>query len=167
MDGLLLRVAALPQDLPQIHKIRYLVFQIEQGVDPTLEFDGNDRQAEHILAYFNDKPVGSARMRFLNATTVKVERVAILEEFRGRGFGRKLMEFLLASLAERQMAERQSTALQSTTLQWTQQPIEVVMNAQEAVRSFYEKLGFTAIGEPFEEAGIPHIRMKKIVRSPG
>jgi predicted GNAT family N-acyltransferase len=142
MNELLLRVAELPQDLPQIHKIRYLVFQIEQGVDPTLEFDGNDHQSEHILAYLNRKPVGSARMRLLNPTTLKVERVAVLEEFRGQGIGRKLMEFLLNFAAERQIAQ-------------------IVINAQVSVREFYEKLGFIAEGDSFEEAGISHIRMRK------
>jgi predicted GNAT family N-acyltransferase len=143
---LFLRVAKLPDDLPHIHQIRYLVFQLEQGVDPALEFDQHDRQAEHILAYLNDAPVGTARLRSLDDRTVKIERVAVLKEFRGQGIGQKLMEFLLNQSLHHQAQGRSLT---------------IAINAQESVRAFYEKLGFIAEGDPFSEAGIPHIRMSK------
>lgn len=137
--------AILPQDLPKIHKIRYLVFQIEQGVDPTLEFDGNDEKADHVLAYLDQKAIGTARIRYLQEDTVKLERFAILPEARGLGIGRQLMDFILDALPS-----------QHITTIW--------MNAQVPVQNFYEKFGFTAEGNVFEEAGIPHIRMKKLLR---
>ncbi|MBF2025892.1 MAG: GNAT family N-acetyltransferase [Oscillatoriales cyanobacterium C42_A2020_001] len=145
MDELTVRLANLPQDLPQIHKIRYLVFQIEQGVDPTLEFDGRDNESEHMLVYQGEKAVGTVRLRWLDASTAKIERFAVLREFRGRGIGQALMESVLAWLTEKQI----------TT---------VCMNAQQPVQAFYERFGFAPEGQVFEEAGIPHIRMKKLLR---
>ncbi|MDX2240940.1 MAG: GNAT family N-acetyltransferase [Leptolyngbyaceae cyanobacterium bins.302] len=145
MDNLVIRLADLPKDLPQIHKIRYLVFQIEQGVDPTLEFDDKDEEASHVLVYWNQKAIGTTRIRFLNEQTVKLERFALLKEARGLGIGRRMMEFILDWLHQ--------TAVEV-----------VVMNAQIAVKEFYEKFGFVPEGNVFEEAGIPHIRMKKLLR---
>lgn len=145
MENLVIQWAVLPQDLPKIYKIRYLVFQIEQGVDPTLEFDGNDEHSEHVLAYLDQKAVGTARIRFLDAHTVKLERFALLPEARGLGIGRQLMDYILAVLPTKDI-----------TTVW--------MNAQVSVREFYEKFGFTAEGNVFEEAGISHIRMKKLLR---
>ncbi|EKQ68143.1 putative acyltransferase [Leptolyngbyaceae cyanobacterium JSC-12] len=145
MNQLTVRLATLPQDLPQIHKIRYLVFQIEQGVDPSLEFDGKDDESEHMLIYQGEKAVGTVRLRPLDADTIKIERLAVLREFRGMGIGRVLMEAVLARLNETQI----KTAY---------------MNAQQPVQAFYERFGFEPEGKVFEEAGIPHIRMKKLLR---
>jgi len=145
MENLVIQRATLPQDLPKIHKIRYLVFQIEQGVDPTLEFDGHDEQSEHLLVYLDQKAIGTARIRFLTEQTVKLERFAILPEARGLGIGRKLMDYILEWLPQQQI-----------TTVW--------MNAQVPVKEFYEKFGFEPEGNVFEEAGIPHIRMKKLLR---
>ena len=146
LANLTVRSAELPQDLPQIHKIRYLVFQIEQGVDPTLEFDGRDEESEHLLASLNQKAVATVRLRLLNPTTLKVERFAVLKEFRGQGIGDRLMQCVLEWAAQRQI-----TCIQ--------------MNAQQAVQGFYEKFGFEPDGNVFEEAGIPHIRMRKLLHS--
>ncbi len=144
MENLLIQWATLPQDLPKIHKIRYLVFQIEQGVDPTLEFDGYDEQSDHVLAYLDQKAIGTARLRYLPEQTVKLERFAILPEARGCGIGRHLMDFILQALPAKSIAT-------------------ICLNAQVPVQPFYEKFGFTAEGDVFEEAGIPHIRMKKLL----
>jgi predicted GNAT family N-acyltransferase len=35
--------------------------------------------------------------------------------------------------------------------------------AQTYAMPFYETCGFTAVGEPFEEAGIPHIEMARML----
>ena len=37
----------------------------------------------------------------------------------------------------------------------------VNLNAQVGAISFYEKFGFLKEGVPFDDAGIPHVRMKK------
>jgi predicted GNAT family N-acyltransferase len=145
MSGIIIKLVTLPADLPQIYKIRYWVFQIEQGVDPSLEFDGKDEDAEHILASLHGKSVGTARIRFLNSLTAKVERVAVLPEVRGLGIGRKIMEYIFERLTEKQIQE-------------------VQINAQEQVRAFYLQLGFEPEGEIFEEADIPHVKMKKLLR---
>ncbi|UIE36338.1 GNAT family N-acetyltransferase [Leptodesmis sichuanensis] len=145
MTNLIIRSAQIPKELPQVYKIRYLVFQIEQGVDPTLEFDGKDERAHHLIAFLGEKAVGTARIRFLEDQTAKVERVAVLPEVRGQGIGRKLMDYIEAFLVERQVTE-------------------VYMHAQEPVREFYQKLGYVPEGRAFEEAGIPHIAMRKLLR---
>lgn len=137
--------ATLPRDLPKIHKIRYLVFQIEQGVDPALEFDGNDDQAKHLLVYLDQAAIATARIRPTAPQTVKLERFAVLPAARGLGVGRDLMRFILECLPQQQI-----------TLLW--------LNAQVPVRGFYEKFEFEPEGDVFEEAGIPHIRMKKLLR---
>jgi predicted GNAT family N-acyltransferase len=38
---------------------------------------------------------------------------------------------------------------------------EVVLSAQTHAEAFYTRAGFERVGEEFEEAGIPHIEMRK------
>ncbi len=144
MDNLVIKVAEFSSDFPTIQHIRYLVFQVEQGVSADLEFDGNDEAADHLLAYLDGQPVGTARIRRLTAQTAKVERVAVLKTARGLGIGKQLMLEAFAFLG----------ATHVSTIQ---------INAQAAVQAFYQRLGFEAEGELFVEAGIPHVKMKKLL----
>lgn len=84
--------------------------------------------------YFEDRPES-------DAAGVRIRGMATLQEYRGRGFGRDLLEFGLAQPALRDRAEA-----------WC--------NARLSAAKFYDKLEFRRIGEPFELAGIgPHVVM--------
>ncbi len=41
---------------------------------------------------------------------------------------------------------------------------ELVLNAQSYAAPFYARVGFEQVGEEFEEAGIPHVEMRKLLR---
>jgi predicted GNAT family N-acyltransferase len=142
MNQLTLKVFAYPEEFSQMQAIRRTVFQEEQGVDPSLDFDGLDETAEHILAYLDHQPVGTARVRYLNQQTAKIERLAVLPIARGLGLGKKLMEKAI-DLASQKDVE------------------EVVIHAQEYVKGLHQKLGFEQVGDIFYEAGIPHVEMIK------
>ncbi len=92
MSNLVIKVAELPQEFPAIQAIRIAVFQEEQGVDAALEFDGKDAISEHLIAYLNGEVVGTARIRYLDDKTAKIERLAVLSTARGQGIGKKIME---------------------------------------------------------------------------
>jgi predicted GNAT family N-acyltransferase len=142
MTNLVLRIADLPAELPQVYHVRYQVFQLEQGVEPELEFDGKDEAATHFIAYCATEPVGTLRLRQIGPNTVKLERLAVVQAARGMGIGRQLMQKALEYLHAQQV----------TTVQ---------IHAQIQVQDFYTKLGFIAVGDRFEEAGIQHIKMWK------
>ncbi|MBD2576778.1 GNAT family N-acetyltransferase [Oscillatoria sp. FACHB-1406] len=140
MSDLEIKVVSYETSWNEIKAIRRAVFQEEQGVDEALEFDGLDAGATQFLAYWQGNAVGTARMRNLDDSTVKIERLAVLKAARGRGIGSQLMRKAIA-LAKEGGRDR------------------AVVNAQEYVKQLYENLGFEAVGELFEEAGIPHIKM--------
>jgi len=129
-----------------IQGVRRSVFHIEQGVDPSLDLDGKDETADHILAYVENQPVGTVRVRYLDHQTAKIERLAVLSEFRGQGIGKRLMEEALNMAANQQINT-------------------VVIHAQDYVKSLYLKLGFLPNGELFEEAGIAHVKMIKSIKA--
>lgn len=145
MSQVTVKTFVYPEAFSQMQAIRRSVFQEEQGVDPGLEFDGLDATAEHFLAYLDSQPVGTARIRYLNGQTAKIERLAVLSEARGQGIGKKLMEKALEVAAQKDIEE-------------------IIIHAQSYIKELYQKLGFEQVGEPFEEAGIFHVKMVKKLR---
>lgn len=122
--------------------VRRKVFIEEQGVPEDLEIDGKDEDAVHFVAYDDGTPVGAARFREYDDSTVKVERVAVVESQRETGLGREIMAVVEATAR----AEGYGS---------------VLLHAQAPVIEFYEKLGYEITSEEFEEAGIPHREMRK------
>jgi predicted GNAT family N-acyltransferase len=137
-----IKIASYESEFPHIQAIRRAVFQEEQGVDPQLEFDGLDPSLTHFLAYWQGQAVGTLRIRHLDERTAKIERLAVLKFARKQGIGSQLMQEALDFAAE-------------------QNCTKVVINAQEYVKKMYKNLGFEPVGEVFQEAGIPHIKMIK------
>lgn len=68
--------------------IRKKVFVEEQGVPEESEIDEYESESIHLIGYDNEQPVATARIRPINETTVKIERVAVIKSHRGQGIGR-------------------------------------------------------------------------------
>ncbi|BAU64661.1 GCN5-related N-acetyltransferase [Stanieria sp. NIES-3757] len=142
MKILQIEVVDYQNKFSEINKIRTKVFQQEQGVKEELEFDGLDEKAQHLLAYLNQQPVGTTRIRNIDEQTVKIERLAVLPEARGQGIGKKLMEKALKIISNDHYQA-------------------VIIHAQEYIKDLYLQLGFEQVSKTFQEAGIAHIKMSK------
>lgn len=120
--------------------IRKRVFVEEQDVPIDREVDGRDDEATHFLLS-DPEPVATARVRPHDGA-VKVERVAVLADRRGEGYGEAVMDAVEAYALDAGYEE-------------------VVLHAQVPVVEFYERLDYVTEGEEFEDAGIPHRAMRK------
>lgn len=129
-------------NLSDAFDVRHDVFVDEQGVDADEEWDGNDEDAVHVVAYEGAYPVGTARLRIPVDGVAKIERVAVRRSYRERGVGRQLMDALETAARDRGCSR-------------------AVLHAQTAVETFYEKLGYERNSGVFEEAGISHVKMRK------
>ena len=125
-------------------EVRYEVFVDEQGVPRELEADEFDPLATHLIAIRDGQVVGTLRM-LVHGDAAKVGRVAVRAAARRTGIGGRLMERAAALARERGFAE-------------------IVLHAQVAVAGFYRRLGYVEEGDLFDEAGIPHIGMRKKIR---
>lgn len=141
-ENLIFKVAELPEDFSAMRSVRAAVFQSEQGIEPELDFDGKDETSDQIIAYINDRPIGTARIRYLDDRTAKIERLAVLPIARGKGIGKLIMEKAIELAAQKKIQE-------------------VIIHAQEYIQGLHQKLGFEPEGAVFEEAGIPHVKMRK------
>jgi len=106
-----------------------------------MEWDEADATAVHAVAYNRlGVPVATGRLLPYTPGSAKVGRMAVVRVLRGMGVGSDILERLLAQARAR--GDR-----------------EIVLHAQASARGFYDRLGFAARGEPFEEVNIPHIEM--------
>ena len=142
MSALHIKTCLFDEEKEVIRHIRDRVFAVEQGIDPKLDWDGKDGQAVHLLAFFQQLPVAVARMREVSSgDSVKLERLAVLSDYRRQGIGSELVYTAIAYGKEQGYQH-------------------IVLNAQIQTVDFYRKIGFESIGSPFQEAGIAHLKMQ-------
>lgn len=121
--------------------LRTAVFVEEQRIPSDLEWDADDEGALHAVAYNRlGRPVATGRLLAYAPGVAKIGRMAVEHGLRGSHLGRDVLLALMAAARERG-------------------DTEVVLHAQQSAVGFYLRLGYQGRGEPFEEAGIPHLEM--------
>jgi cystathionine beta-lyase len=142
MEKLSFKRARTKRELTQAMAIRRAVFIVEQRIDEAEEYDGLDDASLHFVALSDGKIVGTARVRFPSTEYAKIERMAVLKEFRRCGVGAGILACIEKELKARQV------------------PV-VVLHAQITAAPFYKSRGYKPVGAHFYEAGIEHSKMKK------
>lgn len=132
-------------ELYRILQIRNQVFYVEQRCND-LDLDDRDQQSYHLSVYDDDILCGYARLLppGLVYKEMSIGRVAVSITYRGKNIGRKLMQ---ASITN-------SYKLFGNG--------DIKISGQLYLQKFYESLGFEKISEVYIEAGIEHIKMRRI-----
>jgi len=126
-------------DLIKVFIVRGIVFIDEQKVPYDIEMDKNEYCSLHILGEIDGDPMAAGRLRFMNEWA-KLERIAVRKEYRKRGYGHDIVEFMLAVAREKNYHKFK-------------------MHAQAHLCEYYAKHGFKIQGEKFKEADIDHYLM--------
>jgi len=131
------------REIYEILRLRSLIFVVEQNcvyLDP----DGKDYDSLHVFMT-DDTGRVTACLRAYPAEpgTVRMGRVVTLEH--GKGLGGQLLKEGLAAIRSRMHPER------------------ILIEAQCQAEGFYAREGFTVCSEPFDEDGIPHVKMELIL----
>ena len=122
-------------------QLRVEVFVHEQCVPIEMECDTADSDAIHAVARNHlGQVLATGRLLTPSPGIGKIGRMAVKRVMRGSGLGRVMLDTLSSAAARR--GDR-----------------EIVLHAQRSAEGFYQRAGFVCRGEPFEEAGIPHIEM--------
>ena len=127
------------EQLEQAFLIRRIVFVEEQNCPPELEL-ANEEESVHFLATLDLQPCGACRWRKTDKG-YKLERFAVLREYRGKRVGQALVAAVLDDLPK--------------------DANYIYLNSQLDAVGLYTKFGFQKEGEQFEEAGIQHFKMVK------
>ena len=138
MNDFVIAIVKWSDKQAELYSVRRAVFIEEQNISESIELDGKDPDCFHVLA--SDKkgcPVGTARMDGKG----KIGRMAVLQNYRRQGIGRKMIQVLMDYGKENAITG-------------------FYLSAQITAVGFYRKMGFEPSGEEFIEAGIKHINMK-------
>jgi predicted GNAT family N-acyltransferase len=135
-------VPATADDWPELVGLRTRVFVEEQGVPPEIEQDDRDATAVHVLSRDASGRVVATGRLVVDGERATIGRMAADASVRGRGHGAAVLAELHRQAVLRGVRE-------------------VELHAQVTARRFYERAGYLAVGEEYEEAGIRHVTMRR------
>ena len=142
-NGLYLKPVVTPLEMFTMCDLRHKVFIEEQGFSYDIEMvEEEEKTAKNFLIYLKDKAIGCMRYRpYENG--YKIERVAILKEYRHQRYGLQAVGFLMGKIAAKY------------------NPCTIYVYSQMQVNNFYLKLGFEPYDDTIYEGGVAHTKMKK------
>ena len=103
-----------------------------------------ERDYRHFGAFCGDRIVGTVQFRRESARHFHLRQFAVEPTRQGEGIGRKILRFAEHSIA-------------------SEFPVKITLHARNTAIVFYKKCGYHTAGESFEEIGLPHTAMEKMV----
>jgi len=125
-------------------KLRVKVLREPLGMPGGTEFFPFETESRHFLAMDGEAVVGCVLFP-PRPPTGKLFQMAVYPEYQGKGVGKLLVEYL----------EREAILSGLTS---------VYCHARWEVHQFYARLGYHSEGEEFEEIGIRHVKMTKLIQ---
>ena len=147
MHNFIFKEVSSKEEMDKSYAIRTRVFCEEQKISKEIEFDNLDHLCGHFLIFDGVKAIGTARVRQKEKDLLKIERVAVLKEFRRLKAG----SFLIKNVIKHYLNLNYNKS--------------IILHSQVAVADFYKSLNFISYGNEFYEDGIPHIAMKYLKKS--
>lgn len=126
-------------DFEIIRNIRKNVFADELRISESELFDEYDETCDHFVIFDEKNIVGAVRFVLLEKN-IKLERMAILSEFRTKNYGK-------------------NTIIQLKEYYHARGYTKIILDSIYSVNGFYKKCGFLEEGGIFQRVGIDHIRM--------
>lgn len=136
-QGYIIKPVCWQQAGASLMYVRRTVFMQEQQVPESLEWDGLDEAAHHLLACtFGQEVIGCARI----LPDGHIGRMAVMPGWRGHGVGRALLDKAILHCSHLGLHEAK-------------------LSAQTHAIAFYQKAGFAVCSAVYMDAGIPHCDM--------
>ena len=136
------------KQLYEITRSRCEVFIQEQKIICEEELDGLDEKCIHVFLEENKRVVAYCRIvpKGINYENISIGRVLVLNEFRKKGIAQEMLketvEYIKSNFQEN----------------------KIVLSSQLYAKSLYESVGFIVTSDIYEEAGIPHVKMHKLLK---
>ena len=147
MHNFIFKKVSSKEEMEKSYAIRTKVFCEEQKISKEIEFDNLDHLCSHFLIFDDKKAIATARVRQKGKRVLKIERVAVLLEFRRLKVGSILIKNIIKHYEN--LDDNKS----------------IILHSQVAVADFYKSLNFISYGNDFFEDDIPLIAMKYVKKS--
>jgi N-acetylglutamate synthase-like GNAT family acetyltransferase len=147
----MLQFKFIDQDGPEYEKEKMLRWEAlgkPLGLPPESELVSQDKECMHLIAIEKKKIIGCVCFFPSNADEGEIFQMAVSEEYRGKGFGRKLIHALEKALSEKGIKQ-------------------LFLYAWEETEGFYKKMGYRPEGEQVKRNGVNCRLMKKKLEADG
>lgn len=134
------QISFLDKDFSNIRDIRKIVFADEMGIPEHELFDKFDQESDHFIFVEQNNIIGSVRIRQVE-DCIKLERMAIYEEFRWKNFGYDAISQIINYYKNKSFTK-------------------IILDSIYDIRNFYKKCGFVEVGKIFDRVDLLHIRME-------
>ena len=134
------QISFLDKDFSNIRDIRKIVFADEMGIPEHELFDKFDQESDHFIFVEQNNVIGSVRIRQVE-DCIKLERMAIYEEFRWKNFGYDAISQIINYYKNKSFTK-------------------IILDSIYDIRNFYKKCGFVEVGKIFDRVDLLHIRME-------
>lgn len=132
-------------ELYEIAKCRYEVFACEQKIFSENDFDDIDKNCYHLFLEENDRVISYLRIipkKFSSYGEASIGRVLVMQSHRRKSLAKKMIihaiDFIQSNLNED----------------------HIILSAQVYIKNLYLSCGFKEISDVYDEAEIPHVKMK-------
>ncbi len=130
------------KEYQQMVDLRKEVLRKPLGLSFTDEELAEEKNDILIGAFDDDKILACCLLTKGDNKCIKLRQMAVQDNLQGKGIGASMMNF-------------------AETIARDKGFNKMVMHARKTALGFYEKLGYKAFGEEFEEVTIPHYVMEK------
>lgn len=138
-EKLIIKVVESPDELLKAFLVRGIVYMQEQECPYVEEFDQNDFAATQIVGLIDGEPVLTGRIRYFDSFA-KIERIAVRPQFRGRGYGHDLLEFMMTFCFRKGFKK-------------------LYLHANAVLEGFYRRYGFVRLREEFAFSDHRYVEM--------
>ncbi len=132
----------ISDDYNQMVNLRNEVLRKPLGLHFTEEYLENEKGTKLIGLFKNQLLIGCCLLRSISTDVIQLQQMAVDPDLQKHGIGTKLIEF----------AENEARKAGFS---------RVFLHARKTAIGFYERLGYSVMGEEFEEVSVPHFMMKK------
>ena len=135
------------KQLYEITRSRCKVFIQEQKIICEEELDGLDDKSIHVFLEEDERVVAYCRIvsKGVSYENISIGRVLVLKEFRRNGIAQEMLNLTVDYIKTNFQEDK------------------IILSAQSYAKALYESVGFIATSDVYEEAGIPHVKMYKML----
>ena len=126
------------------YQLRWKILRAPLNLDKGSEKDDLEASSIHRAVFEDEQIIGVGRLHFIDKDKAQIRYMAILEEYRGKGLGKMLVEEFIQITKENKISK-------------------IILYARENVVNFYKKLGFDTVKKTHRLESVQHFLMDKVI----
>ena len=130
------------KEYSEMVELRYQILRKPLGLDFSEEYLSKQKSDYLCVCEEDTKTIGACILTPIDNNIIQLRQMAVADNYQSKGIGKMLITF----------AEQTATDNGFN---------KITLHARKTAVPFYEKLGYSIVGDEFTEVDIPHYEMEK------